>query len=125
MQTASTNRLEIEVFLQPKQSMLWDLWDNQKHTRLGFGGARGGSKSGFGRRCMLLRRLKYPKTTGLVLRRTYPELYKSHIVKLFEGVSRDSPLVARIVERASIPKRFAAFLRFRGNRKGFERILLG
>ena len=33
---------------------------------------------------MLLRRLKYPATTGLILRRTYPELYKSHIVKLFE-----------------------------------------
>lgn len=33
---------------------------------------------------MLLRRLKYPQTTGLILRRTYPELYKSHIVKLFE-----------------------------------------
>ena len=84
MQIASTNRLEIEVFLQPKQSLLWDLWDYQKHTRLGYGGARGGAKSGGGRRCMLLRRLKYPKTTGLVLRRTYPELYKSHIVKLFE-----------------------------------------
>jgi hypothetical protein len=33
---------------------------------------------------MLLRRLKYPRTTGLIIRRTYPELYKSHIVKLFE-----------------------------------------
>lgn len=33
---------------------------------------------------MLLRRLKYPLTTGLILRRTYPELYKSHLVKLFE-----------------------------------------
>jgi hypothetical protein len=33
---------------------------------------------------MLLRRLKYPCTTGLILRRTYPELYKSHLIKLFE-----------------------------------------
>jgi hypothetical protein len=33
---------------------------------------------------MLLRRLKYPNTTGLILRRTYPELYKSHIFKLFD-----------------------------------------
>ena len=33
---------------------------------------------------MLLRRLQYARTTGLILRRTYPELYKSHIVKLFE-----------------------------------------
>lgn len=33
---------------------------------------------------MLLRRLKYPCTTGLILRRTYPELYKSHLIKLWE-----------------------------------------
>jgi len=33
---------------------------------------------------MLLRRLQYARTAGLILRRTYPELYKSHIVKLFE-----------------------------------------
>lgn len=33
---------------------------------------------------MLARRLNYPRTTGLILRRTFPDLYKSHIVKLFE-----------------------------------------
>lgn len=33
---------------------------------------------------MLLRRFDYPNTTGLILRRTYPELYKSHIFKLFD-----------------------------------------
>lgn len=33
---------------------------------------------------MLLRRLKYPRTTGLIIRRTHPELYTSHIIKLFE-----------------------------------------
>ena len=33
---------------------------------------------------MLLRRFDYPGTTGLILRRTFPELYKSHIVKMYE-----------------------------------------
>jgi len=33
---------------------------------------------------MLLRRLKYPRTTGLILRRTWPDLYKSHLIKLFD-----------------------------------------
>lgn len=33
---------------------------------------------------MLLRRLNYGRTTGIILRRTWPDLYKSHIVKLFE-----------------------------------------
>lgn len=74
----------LRIRLQPKQSELWTYWDESPITRIGFGGARGGAKSGGGRRCMFLRRLKYPLTTGLILRRTYPELYKSHIVKLFE-----------------------------------------
>ena len=75
---------DLEIRLQPKQSEIWRRWDVQKCTRVGFGGARGGAKSGGGRRLMLLRRLTYPGTTGLILRRTFPELYKSHIVKLFE-----------------------------------------
>lgn len=74
----------LDIKLQPKQSQVWRRWDEQKFTRIGFGGARGGSKSGGGRRLMLLRRLQYANTTGLILRRTYPELYKSHIIKLFE-----------------------------------------
>src|SRR5437016_8049220 len=76
--------LDLKIRLQPKQSQVWNLWDTQRHTRVGLGGARGGSKSGGGRRFMLLRRLQYARTAGLILRRTYPELYKSHIVKLFE-----------------------------------------
>lgn len=76
--------MDLKIRLQPKQSALWDLWNSSDVTRIGFGGARGGAKSGGGRRCMLLRRLTYPGTVGLILRRTYPELYKSHILKLFE-----------------------------------------
>lgn len=63
---------------------MWQLWNESDVTRLGGGGARGGAKSGFVRRGIILRRLLYPKTTGLLLRRSHPELYKSHIVKMFE-----------------------------------------
>jgi hypothetical protein len=70
--------------LQPKQSELWDYWDNSDFTRIGFGGARMGAKSGGGRRGMLLRRLKYPRTTGLIIRRSLKELEQSHLIKLFE-----------------------------------------
>lgn len=74
----------IKIRLQPKQRTFWELWNDKITTRIGFGGARGGAKSGGGRRCMLLRRFEYANTIGLILRRTYPELYKSHIIKLFE-----------------------------------------
>src|SRR5262249_35676634 len=72
------------MLLQPKQTELLDLLNSSEYTRIGFGGARGGAKSGGGRRVMIERRVRYPRTTGLILRRTFPELYKSHIIKLFE-----------------------------------------
>jgi phage terminase large subunit len=74
--------------LQPKQSELLWLWDESEYTRIAFGGARGGSKSGGARRCMLFRRLHYPNTTGLILRRTLKQLEQSHILKLFEEYPR-------------------------------------
>jgi hypothetical protein len=75
---------ELRIRFQPKQSELWDTWDNSDVTRIGFGGARMGAKSGGGRRGMLLRRLKYPRTTGLIIRRSLKELEQSHLIKLFE-----------------------------------------
>lgn len=76
--------MSLEIRLQPKQTELWNLWNSGDYTRLGFGAARGGSKSGGARRCMLIRRMTYAHTVGLILMRTYPQLYKSHISKLFE-----------------------------------------
>jgi Phage terminase large subunit len=77
--------------LQPKQSELLWLWDESPYTRIGFGGARGGSKSGGSRRCMLYRMLQYPRSTGLILRRTVKQLEKSHLLKLFEEFPRLRP----------------------------------
>ncbi len=68
--------------LQPKQKILHRMWNGKEFTRIGGGGARGGAKSGGGRRCMVWRRLQYPNTNGLIIRRTFPELYRSHIVEL-------------------------------------------
>jgi len=49
---------------------------------IGYGGARGGGKSWAMRRKMVLRRLKYQGSKGLLLRRTYPELYQNHVLPL-------------------------------------------
>lgn len=51
---------------------------------IAYGGARGGGKSWAMRRKMVLRRLKYPGSTGLLLRRTYPELYQNHVLPLLQ-----------------------------------------
>jgi len=74
----------LKIRLQPKQSLLAGLWNDPRCRRIGFGGARGGSKSGGVRRIMLMRRLEYPMTTGLILRRSQKELEQSHLQKLFE-----------------------------------------
>jgi phage terminase large subunit len=53
-------------------------------TWLGYGGARGGGKSGAARRLMMARRLRWPNTTGFIIRRNFPDLYENHIVKFQE-----------------------------------------
>jgi hypothetical protein len=50
-----------------------------------------GAKSGGGRRGIVLRRLKYPCTTGLIIRRTLKELEQSHLLKLFEEYPKIRP----------------------------------
>lgn len=78
------NTSALRIRLQPKQSELLELLDDSEFSRLGFGGARGGSKSGGSRRCMILRRMEYERTTGLIIRRSLKELEQSHILKMFE-----------------------------------------
>lgn len=80
----SWKTLEIRIQWQPKQRLAWNIVDGPTVTRFGIGGARGGTKSGFLRRALIARRWKYPRTTGLLLRRTLPELESSHLLKLFE-----------------------------------------
>ena len=68
---------------QPKQRQILNLVEKSKATHIGFGGARGGSKSHTARQVMLVRRLKYPNTDGLVLRRTFKEVYANFIRPMF------------------------------------------
>lgn len=75
--------IDLDIWLQPKQDDLWHLVDESSFIDIGYGGRRGGGKSGGMRRILLLRRLKYAQTNGLIIRRTYDELYKNHIEPLF------------------------------------------
>jgi len=73
---------EINITLQPKQKEAFI-----KSLKTGvffYGGARGGGKSYLVRAREVYRRLKHPKTTGLIIRKTYPELLSNHIRKFFE-----------------------------------------
>ncbi len=75
--------LEIDIALQPKQDELYDLIEHSKHRIFGTGGRRGGGKSGGLRRILFIRRMKYPNTDGILLRRTRQELWDNHLTPMF------------------------------------------
>lgn len=72
---------ELRFSLQPKQQEFMNSIDKWPTTF--FGGARGGGKSFSLRSIMLLRRFKYPGSTGAIFRKTFPELEANHIRPMF------------------------------------------
>jgi hypothetical protein len=83
MSISVESALEIDIGLQPKQDILYQLIEDSICTTFGYGGRRGGGKSAALRRIMLLRRLKYPNTDGILLRRTRQELLDNHLTPMF------------------------------------------
>lgn len=74
---------ELRIALQPKQRKLFETVEEIPITF--YGGAKGGGKSKGLQLLMLLRRFKYPKSTGAIFRKTYPELEANHIRPLFQA----------------------------------------
>lgn len=70
------------ITLQPNKKQLEFFAAQDKY--LFYGGAKGGGKSWCIRWKQIHRRLKYPKSKGLLLRRTYPELLRTHIEKVLQ-----------------------------------------
>ncbi len=74
---------ELRIALQPKQRKLVETVEKIPITF--YGGAKGGGKSKGLQLLMLLRRFKYPGSTGAIFRKTYPELEANHIRPLFQA----------------------------------------
>ena len=64
--------MHLKIHLQPKQKQFYDSIEEYPVTL--FGGAKGGGKSAGLRRILLQRRFKYNGSTGVIFRKTYPEL---------------------------------------------------
>src|SRR5262245_66363196 len=92
--------MQLKMQLQPRQSELYDLVETSAATRIGIGGSRGGGKSEGGRAVMLLRRMRYGGTSGLIFRRTMDELRSNHIVPLFREFREMRPWY-NVAERTS------------------------
>lgn len=76
--------MPVNVDLQPKQYRFYNLVEDSPHTWLGYGGSRGGAKSGGLRRIMVMRRIKYPGTSGLILRRVWDDVLKNHVNEMWK-----------------------------------------
>lgn len=74
--------MKITVSLQDKQREAFEV--SKKTPVTFYGGAKGGGKSHLIRARELVRRLKYPNTKGLIVRKTYPELLANHIRPFFK-----------------------------------------
>ena len=75
--------LNLRFELQPKQIELLGLLRTPGITDIGYGGSRGGGKSRGARDVMIIRRLENKGTAGLILRRTFGELWENQIDKIF------------------------------------------
>lgn len=74
--------MEITITLQPKQREA--LSKSEITPVLFYGGSKGSGKSHLIRAREILRRLKYPNSKGLIVRKTYPELLANHIRPFFK-----------------------------------------
>lgn len=114
--------MQIEVPLQPKQKQLYEMVENSTATWIGFGGARGGSKSHAIRAIMLLRRLKYANTRGCIFRRTWDKLRENHIEPLF----RQYPFMAEWYnsqnKEVTLPNKSVVAFRYAEQQKDMKQI---
>jgi phage terminase large subunit len=82
--SSSRDGVTLEVRWQPKQWAVWKLIEDAVATHIGFGGARGASKSHFERQAALCLGLKYPGIRILILRRTFKEVFANCIAPMFK-----------------------------------------
>lgn len=71
--------INLAVPMQPKQRLLFEAMEKPDCTIIGVGGSRGSAKSHGGRAVMLARRLAYPHTTGMILRRKLKQIRSNHL----------------------------------------------
>jgi hypothetical protein len=79
--------LRLNLLFQPKQMSLLEAILDQRPTApsvLGFGGARGGSKSGGVRRCAVAVASGFPGVIVWIIRRVWDDLNKNHVLKMWE-----------------------------------------
>ena len=84
---ATAEKIDLQIKLQPKQWKLYEAITDRRPdapTVLGFGGSRGGGKSGGLRRIALLLAAENPGINIWIIRRVFDDLQKNHILPLLD-----------------------------------------
>lgn len=76
---------EARISLQPKQKLFLDLILGDKYSWVGFGGAKGGSKSAGLQRILVALMFMFPGIAMLLVRRTYDEVLSNHVRKIIDA----------------------------------------
>lgn len=85
MTTTNNQPFEINYTPSEKQKQAFRLLQNSSKCKvLGYGGAKGGGKSSLSRAFLFARGMKYPTSRGLLLRKTYSDVYRNHVIKFCE-----------------------------------------
>lgn len=84
---------ELDIKLFPRQAECLEVLKRVMYVL--FGGARGGGKTWLSRAYLVLRALRYPGTTHLVIRKSFPELERNHIM----GFKQEYPWMAYNISR--------------------------
>ena len=76
--------MNVNIKLHPKQIEALSVLQRKEIDYLLYGGARGGGKSHLSRAYLILRALKYPGSSHLIVRRSFPELHRTHVLRFLQ-----------------------------------------
>jgi hypothetical protein len=103
---ATAEKIDLGIRLQPKQWKLYEALTDRRPdapTVLGYGGSRGGGKSGGIRRIALLLAGERPGVNIWIIRRVWSDLQKDHVLPLFQEYPHLKPFYRAVDHELRIP----------------------
>ena len=100
--------MTLQINFQPQQALLDYMVENGVASWDGYGGSRGGGKSGGVRRIILRRRIKYTRTNGLIMRRVWDDVEKNHVNKMWEEFPDLFPYYNKASKVINLPEKLGA-----------------
>jgi len=102
--------MDLNFDFQPVQAKLYELYEFSEARKIGFGGSRGGTKSYTSDMVMILRRIKYPGTNGIMIMKVYQDIWDIHLTPLFQKFPELAKSFNKAEMKLTLPK--GSYVRF-------------